>query len=90
VTIVTGETKTFAARNNVGVSLTSTASCSTGQLLGGGANIANNGNNLSEVVALTTSYPSDSSTWTATATVVFSGPGAGPTPSITAYALCSS
>jgi hypothetical protein len=59
-------------------------------LVGGGANITGNGTNATQVVALTTSYPSDPTTWTAVATVVFSGQGTGATPSITAYALCSS
>jgi hypothetical protein len=89
VTIVTGEKETFPTTNNVGATQTSTASCTTGQLVGGGANISDNGTGSTQVVALTASYPSDPTTWTAVATVLFFRAN-GATPSVTAYAICAS
>jgi hypothetical protein len=58
-------------------------------MVGGGANINGNGSAGTWIASITSSYPSDPNTWTAIATVVYFHAG-GATPTVTAYALCSS
>jgi hypothetical protein len=63
----------------------STATCPSGtKLLGGGANITQ-GSSLR--AAISASYPSNSTTWSATEVVTVSGGGSA---QITAYAVCGS
>jgi hypothetical protein len=68
--------------------VTSTATCSSGKMVGGGANITGN-DATRTLAAVTSSYPSAAATWTATATA-FVHTANGSPPSITAYALCAS
>jgi hypothetical protein len=90
VTIQTGTAVQFGSNDNVGAIVTANASCSSGQLLGGGANIA--GNNASrKIAAVTASYPNPdtANTWTVVATVVVWQANGSP-PTVTPYALCGS
>jgi hypothetical protein len=86
VTRVTGTAVPFTTAN-VGAIETATATCPSGTMVGGGANITGNSNSIIAVV--TASYPSATSTWTAIATKVVQGPPSGALPSVTAYALCT-
>jgi hypothetical protein len=86
VTIVTGTAVAFGGGAVVGNTVTATATCSAGTMVGGGANIT--GNSASNHIAtVTTSFPSAANTWTVVATEVVHG-GNGSPPSVTAYALC--
>jgi len=88
VTIVTGMAGAFPGNAAVGATVTSTASCSSGTMVGGGADITGN-SAARTLAAVTSSYPSAAATWTATATA-FVHTANGSPPSITAYALCAS
>ncbi|MBI5457963.1 collagen-like protein [Candidatus Kaiserbacteria bacterium] len=52
-----------------GAQVTATATCPTGVLLGGGANVTNSSGTSNGSVILSSSYPSDATTWTAVGTV---------------------
>jgi hypothetical protein len=88
VTIVAGTAGAFAGNAAVGTAVTSTATCASGKLVGGGANITGN-DPAHTLAAVTSSYPSAAATWTATATAFLHAANGSP-PSITAYALCAS
>jgi hypothetical protein len=88
VSLVTGTAAAFAGNAIVGDTVTATASCSTGTMVGGGANIAGN-SATKQIAAVTASYPSAADTWTVVATEVVHA-GNGSPPSVTAYALCAS
>ena len=88
VTIVTGTAGNYPGNAAVGATVTSTATCSSGKLVGGGANITGN-DAARTLAAVTSSYPSAAATWTATATA-FVHTANGTPPSVTAYALCAS
>ena len=87
-TIVTGTAALTAVAPLVGeTSGVSTATCPAGtRLLGGGANLAQ-GPAAGVRAAVSASYPSSATTWSATAVVTLTGSGAA---SITAYAVCGS
>jgi len=87
-TIVTGTAALTAVAPLVGeTSGVSTATCPAGtRLLGGGANVAQ-GPAAGVRAAVSASYPSSATTWSATAVVTLTGSGAA---SITAYAVCGS
>ena len=72
----------------MGAPVSATATCSTGKMVGGGANITGNsaGNAIAAVIS---SYPTAAATWTATATEVIHASNGSP-PLVTAYALCAS
>jgi hypothetical protein len=86
VTIVTGTAVAFAGSAAVGATVTATATCASGTLVGGGANITGNSTS-NHMAVVTASYPSATSTWTAIATEVLHFANGSP-PSVTAYALC--
>jgi hypothetical protein len=87
VTQVTGTAGAFAGNAAVGTSVTVTAQCSTGTMVGGGADIT--GNDATRTIAVvTSSYPTAADTWTVIATVVLHAANGTP-PSVTAYALCA-
>jgi Collagen triple helix repeat (20 copies) len=86
VTIVTGTAVAFAGSAAVGATVTATATCASGTLMGGGANITGNSTS-NHMAVVTASYPSATSTWTAIATEVLHFANGSP-PSVTAYALC--
>jgi collagen type I alpha len=88
VTIVAGTAGAFPGNAAVGATVTSTATCASGKLVGGGANITGN-DAAHTIAAVTSSYPSAAATWTATATA-FVHTANGSPPSVTAYALCAS
>jgi hypothetical protein len=84
---VTGTPVTSSANAAAGTQTTATATCGVGKvLLGGGARITATGQ--IQRVALATSYPSTTTTWTATGTVLTTLTG-GNTFTVTAYGLCS-
>ena len=87
-TIVTGTAALTTVAPLVGeTSGVSTATCPAGtRLLGGGANVAQ-GPAAGVRAAVSASYPSSATTWSATAVVTLTGSGAA---SITAYAVCGS
>jgi len=87
-TIVTGTAALTTVAPLVGeTSGVSTATCPAGtRLLGGGANLAQ-GPAAGVRAAVSASYPSSATTWSATAVVTLTGSGAA---SITAYAVCGS
>ena len=74
---------TIAALATTGTTGTATVSCSTGVVLGGGAQVANAGTTIG---VLLSSYPSSATQWTAQAVIVASGTGA---VTITPWVLCS-
>ena len=82
----TGTTTGFAGNENLGATVTATATCTTGTLVSGGGDV--NGNNVKHYAAITSSYPSSATTWTVTATIVAGSHANGNPPSLTAYALC--
>jgi len=85
VTIVTGGSATPTGSDAVGTLVGPvTATCTTGTLVGGGANVTNTAGKL--IVAVTSSYPSASNTWSAAGTVVH---GSANPPTLTVYALCA-
>jgi len=87
---VTGTTATSPAGASLGTLITSDATCAAGKvLLGGGAYVTNSDTAELEKVGLQSSYPSSTTTWTATAVVTGAKLGGGDTISVTAYALCS-
>jgi len=85
VTIVAGTAGAFPGNAAIGATVTSTATCSSGKMVGGGANITGN-DAAHTIAAVTSSYPSAAATWTATATA-FVHAANGTPPSVTAYAL---
>ena len=74
-----------AARNTV---VTATATCVTGVLLGGGAQVTTTAAQK-ERAQLVSSYPSSTTVWTALGVVSIAALGAGQTMTVQAYALCS-
>jgi Collagen triple helix repeat (20 copies) len=87
VTIVTGTAVAFTGNAAVGATVTATATCASGTMVGGGANITGNSTS-NHMAVVTASYPSATSTWTAIATEVLHFAN-GSAPSVTAYALCA-
>jgi Collagen triple helix repeat (20 copies) len=75
-----------AARNS---SLTATASCPAGKVVLGGGGLATTTSAQKERVHLTASYPTSTTTWSATGIVGIAALGAGQTMTVTAYVLCS-
>ena len=72
-----------------GTLVTATATCPAGKVvLGGGARVTVSSALAEALVALRSSYPSATDTWTAVAIVTFSLP-IGISTTVTAYALCS-
>ena len=87
VTRETGTTDGYGGNENLGATVTATATCSSGTLISGGGNVT--GNNAKHYAAITASYPSaDGDTWTVVATIVAGSHVNGNPPSLTAYALC--
>jgi hypothetical protein len=72
----------------VGDTVSATATCATGNMISGGASVQNP-EPKKKVAAVLESRQTGTDTWTATAVMVAT-PGAGSTPSITAYATCVS
>src|SRR5207253_4579916 len=68
-TRVVGTSTTSAAGANGGTTVTATATCSSGLLLGGGAQVTSTAGALGKT-ALLESYPSSATVWTATAVAV--------------------
>ncbi len=68
--------------------MSATASCDSGELLGGGGLVTTTSNK--ERVHLVASYPSSETTWTAEAVVAIAKLGSRDTMTVQAYALCSS
>jgi hypothetical protein len=87
VTQTIGTAATFKGNDAVYATVTSTATCSTGKMVGGGANVSNP-NVAKKVAVVLQSYPSGAAVWTATAVLVYVN-GNGSPPSVTAYALCA-
>jgi hypothetical protein len=87
VTIVTGTAAGFNGNDVLGDTVTGTATCASGTLVGGGGNIT--ANNAKKYAVITSSYPSSSTVWTVTATLVAGTFVNGNPPSLTAYALCA-
>lgn len=88
-TRVAGTTATSANNPNTGTTLTSTATCAAGKvILGGGAVAAVSDVSQTGKIGLLQSYPSSTTVWTASVTVVANING-GANASVTAYALCS-
>jgi Collagen triple helix repeat (20 copies) len=86
-TLVVGTAATSSAAATAGTQVSATASCASGKAaLGGGASVTTNDSN--QFVALTASYPSSTSQWTAVGTVM---QDLTPTKTMTvqAYVLCS-
>ncbi len=88
VSLDTGTTSGFGGNDNLGSTVTATATCSSGTLASGGGNVT--GNNDKHYAAITSSYPSSATTWTVVATIVAGTQANGSPPSLTAYALCAS
>ena len=86
VTQVTGTTEPFGGNDNVGTTVTATATCPSGSLVSGGGDV--NGNNGKHYAVITSSYPSSATTWTVIATLFAGTDANGNPPSLTAYALC--
>ena len=87
MTVVTGTAAGFAGNDGLGATVTGTATCTSGKLVGGGGDI--NGNNAKHYAAITSSYPSSATTWTVIATIVAGLNTNGNPPSLTPYALCA-
>src|SRR6476646_3298826 len=87
VTRVTGTAAGFAGNDVLGATVTGTATCASGKLVGGGGDV--NGNNAKKYAAITSSYPSSATVWTVTATLVAGSFANGSPPSLTPYALCA-
>jgi hypothetical protein len=87
VTRVTGTAAGFAGNDLLGATVTATATCASGKLVGGGGDV--NGNNAKKYAAITSSYPSSATVWTVTATLVAGSFANGSPPSLTPYALCA-
>ena len=82
---MTGTPATSGATPAIGIQVTGTATCAGGKvLLGGGGRVVAAGGN--QHVALTESYPSLTTVWTAVGTVTESGAGV---TTVTAFALCT-
>ena len=79
-------TVTFSTTAALGATITATATCASGKLLGGGGAVA--GNNARHYAALTSSYPSSATTWTVVATILAGSLRAGGAPTVTASVLC--
>jgi hypothetical protein len=88
VSIITGTPVTFAGNAAVNSTVSATATCPSGTMVGGGSLISGNDATHS-IAAVTASYPSSAQVWTATATIMFHVANGQP-PSVTAYALCAS
>ena len=78
---------TFAGNAAVGSTVSATATCPSGTMVGGGSLISGN-SATHAIAAVAASYPSSSQDWTATATIIFHFANGQP-PSVTAYALCA-
>jgi hypothetical protein len=86
-TLVTGTPVSSVTNPPVRTQITATASCAAGKVvLGGGARVT--ATTQVERVTLTSSYPSNTTTWSAIGTVT-SNMNQGNTFTVTAYALCS-
>jgi hypothetical protein len=84
---VPGTAATSSAAAAAGTQVTATASCASGkEALGGGGQVTTNDTN--EHVALSESYPSSASQWTAVGTVM-QDLNASKTMTVQAYVLCS-
>ena len=84
-----GGDDTFAGNANLGATLTVTATCSSGRLVSGGGDVT--GNNVKHFAVISSSYPSNATTWTVVATIVAGTQANGATHRpLTAYALCAS
>jgi len=88
VTIVTGAAAGFNGNDVLGDTVTATATCASGKVVGGGGNIT--GNNAKKYAVITSTYPSSGTVWTVTATLVAGTFVNGNPPSLTAYAICAS
>jgi Collagen triple helix repeat (20 copies) len=75
-----------AARNSL---LTATASCPAGTVVLGGGGVVTTTSAQKERVHLTASYPTSTTTWSATGVVGIAALGAGQTMTVTAFVLCS-
>ncbi len=78
---------TFAGNADVGSTVSATATCPSGTMVGGGSLISGNSATRA-IAAVAASYPSSSQDWTATATIMLHFANGQP-PSVTAYALCA-
>jgi len=87
VTIVTGTPVAFAGSASLGTTVTATATCSTGKMVGGGAQITGNAT-ANAVAMLSASFPSATATWTVVAAEITHASNGSP-PIVTAYALCA-
>lgn len=88
MTLVTGTAQVSALNPANGTQVTGTATCGTGVLVGGGVKVTptGTGNNAKNVV-VAASYPSSSTVWTGTGTVI-AGMGPNGTMTVQAFALC--
>ena len=78
---------TFAGNAAVGSTVSATATCPSGTMVGGGSLISGN-SAANAIAAVIASYPASSQVWTASATIMFHFANGQP-PSVTAYALCA-
>lgn len=86
---MTGTPVTSSTGAGAGTLVTATATCAAGKvLLGGGARVTVSSGVAEAFVALRSSYPSATDTWTAVAVVTANLPPLAST-TVTAYALCS-
>jgi len=85
---VTGAASGFNGNDGLGATVTATATCSSGKVVGGGGDI--NGNNAKHYAAITSSYASSATVWTVIATIVAGNQINGNPPSVTASAVCVS
>ena len=85
---MTGTPVTSGAGAGAGTLVTATATCPAGKVaLGGGGQITVSSGLAEAFVALRSSYPSATNTWTAVAVVTGALPSA--TTTVTPYVLCS-
>jgi len=85
---VTGTAVTSAAGASKGTQVTATASCPAEKVvLGGGAQVTTT--DSAQKAVLVSSFPSNTTTWTAVGVVSESNLAAGKTLTVTPYALCS-
>ena len=86
---MTGTPVTSSTGAGAGTLVTATATCASGKLvLGGGARVTVSSGLAEAFVALRSSYPSATNTWTAIAVVTANLPLL-TSATVTAYALCS-
>jgi hypothetical protein len=88
VTIVQSTAAGFNGNAVLGDTVTQTATCASGKVVGGGGDIS--GNNSRKYAAITSSYPSSGTVWTVTATLLNGTFAGGLPPSLTVYAVCAS